>query len=351
MTGRYPIKIFGKGLDKRRNMDYNVVTERLPNNREVIQMIKKRQQTLGTFFKKRRKLKVAVIILLVIIIALAIDFFVVRHIALKRFEKYKAMAESTDTSYGKISYIDKGSGEPFLIFHGITGGYDQGFDVIGERTDTYRVIAPSRFGYPGSDLPENATVDMQVEAFVELLDKLGIGKTFVTATSAGGTVAQRFALLHPERCKGLVLYCSGYPAKEKPTEPASGMTGPPSFFCNDFMMWLISPFFKPMMGMDRSVIKQILPMKERKAGIAFDSDVVNKDCNDNYDSYDLRSLKVPVLIIHSEDDKLADPEKAKFWSSEIPNCKSVFFTGGGHLMDGNSDEINSVVDEFVEDNK
>ena len=351
MTGRYPIKIFGKGLDKRRNMDYNVVTERLPNNREVIQMIKKRQQTLGTFFKKRRKLKVAVIILLVIIIALAIDFFVVRHIALKRFEKYKAMAESTDTSYGKISYIDKGSGEPFLIFHGITGGYDQGFDVMGERTDTYRVIAPSRFGYPGSDLPENATVDMQVEAFVELLDKLGIGKTFVTATSAGGTVAQRFALLHPERCKGLVLYCSGYPAKEKPTEPASGMTGPPSFFCNDFMMWLISPFFKPMMGMDRSVIKQIMPMKERKAGIAFDSDVVNKDCNDNYDSYDLRSLKVPVLIIHSEDDKLADPEKAKFWSSEIPNCKSVFFTGGGHLMDGNSDEINSVVDEFVEDNK
>ncbi len=332
-------------------MDYNVVTERLPNNREVIQMIKKRQQTLGTFFKKRRKLKVAVIILLVIIIALAIDFFVVRHIALKRFEKYKAMAESTDTSYGKISYIDKGSGEPFLIFHGITGGYDQGFDVMGERTDTYRVIAPSRFGYPGSDLPENATVDMQVEAFVELLDKLGIEKTFVTATSAGGTVAQRFALLHPERCKGLVLYCSGYPAKEKPTEPASGMTGPPSFFCNDFLMWLISPFFKPMMGMDRSVIKQIMPMKERKAGIAFDSDVVNKDCNDNYDSYDLRSLKVPVLIIHSEDDKLADPEKAKFWSSEIPNCKSVFFTGGGHLMDGNSDEINSVVDEFVEDNK
>ena len=332
-------------------MDYNVVTERLPINREVLQMIEKRQQTFRRFFKKRRKLKVFLIILLVIIIALAIDFFIVRHIALKRFAKYEAMSESTKTSYGKISYIDKGNGEPFLIFHGITGGYDQGFDVMGERTDTYRVIAPSRFGYPGSDLPENATVDMQAEAFVELLDKLGIEKTFVTATSAGGTVAQRFALLHPERCKGLVLYCSGYPDKEKPTESASGMTGPPQFLCNDFMMWMISPLFKPMMGMDRSVIKQIIPMKDRKAGIAFDGDVVNKDHTDNYDNYDLRSLKVPVLIIHSEDDKLADPEKAKFWSGEIPNCKSVFFSGGGHLMNGNSDEINSVVDEFVEENK
>ena len=56
-------------------MDYNVVTERLPNGREVLQMIEKRQQTIRAFFKKRRKLKVFLIILLVIIFALAIDFF------------------------------------------------------------------------------------------------------------------------------------------------------------------------------------------------------------------------------------------------------------------------------------
>ncbi len=31
-----------------------------------------------------------------------------------------AMARSVDTSFGKISYIDEGTGEPFLIVHGIT---------------------------------------------------------------------------------------------------------------------------------------------------------------------------------------------------------------------------------------
>lgn len=314
-------------------------------------MIKKRAHSIGEYFKRRKKLTVFLIILSIVIIALLTDFIIVRHIALKRFAEYEAMSESIETSYGKITYIDKGEGETFFIIHGITGGYDQGFDVMGERTDQYRIIAPSRFGYPGSDLPENATVDMQVEAFVEMLDKLGIEKVFITATSAGGTVAQRFALMHPERCKGLVLYCSGYPASDKPTEPASGMTGPPSFFCNDFMMWMISPFFKPMMGMDRDVIKQIIPMKDRKAGVLFDGDVVNKDHTDNYDNYDLRNIKVPVLIIHSEDDKLADPEKAKYWSKEIPNCKSVFFSGGGHLMNGNSEDINNAVDEFAEENK
>ena len=39
-----------------------------------------------------------------------------------------------------MSYIDEGSGEPFLICHGITGGYDQGFDVMGGRTDDYRFL-------------------------------------------------------------------------------------------------------------------------------------------------------------------------------------------------------------------
>ena len=302
--------------------------------------------------KRKKKIKMlALCIVGFIVLVFAIVFFEVRKTAMDRFAVYEAKAKSINSSYGMISYIDEGEGEVFLVCHGITGGYDQGFDVLSGRTDDYRIIAPSRFGYPGSDMPENATVDMQVEAFVELLDELGIEKTFVTATSAGGTIAQRFALLHPERCKGLILYCSGYPAAEKPTEPSSGMTGPPAAFCNDLAMWLISPFFKPLMGMDRDIITQIMPMKERKAGIVFDGDVVNRDHTDNYDNYDLRNIKVPVLIIHSEDDKLANPEKARYWSNEIPGCTSVFFSGGGHLMSGNSEEIDHVLDEFVEENK
>ncbi len=301
--------------------------------------------------RKKRIRRMILIALGIAAAVLAVDFFTVRNQALKRFAVYQAKAKSITTSFGKISYIDEGEGEPFLVVHGITGGYDQGFDVMGGRTADYRVIAPSRFGYPGSDMPENATVDMQAEAFAELLDRLGVEKAFVAATSAGGTVAQRFALLHPERCKGLILYCSGYPAPEKPDKPASGMAGPPAIFCNDFAMWLISPLFKPLMGMDRDVITQIMPMAERKAGVVFDGDVVNQDHTDRYENYDLRRIQVPVLIIHAEDDKLASPEKAKFWSKEIPGCTAVFFSGGGHLMAGNSEEINRMLDEFVEKNK
>ena len=96
----------------------------------------------------------------------------------------------------------------------IAGGYPLYYDAANEIRDQFRVIAPSRFGYPGSDLPEEASIEMQVQAFVELLDFLNIENTYLLATSAGSTVAIKFALMHPERTKGLILYCSGFPALE-----------------------------------------------------------------------------------------------------------------------------------------
>lgn len=56
--------------------------------------------------------------------------------------------------------------------------YNQAYDTLGDRITTYRVITPSRFGYTGSDVPENPSVENQVEAFVELLDSLEIEQPF-----------------------------------------------------------------------------------------------------------------------------------------------------------------------------
>ena len=164
--------------------------------------------------QRNRKEMIKLIIFAILIIGvliIAIRFSQVERKAKERFAWYEAKAESVETSYGTITYIDEGEGEPVLSCHGICGGYDQAYDTLGDVTDIYRVIAPSRFGYTGSDAPENPSVENQVEAFVELLDSLEIQQTYVLATSAGGATAIKFAMMHPERTKGLILYCSGYP--------------------------------------------------------------------------------------------------------------------------------------------
>lgn len=153
-------------------------------------------------------------------------------------------------------------------------------------------------------MPCDATIEMQVEAFVELLDQLKIEKTYVLATSAGGTTAIRFALLHPERTKGFILLCSGYPVLEAPKKAVT-YVGPPAFFCNDLAMWMISPLFEPIMRMKSETIEAIMPLAERKQGIIFDGKVTNTVMLNHYQDYDMTELNVPVLMIHSKDDKRA----------------------------------------------
>lgn len=262
----------------------------------------------------------------------------------KRVASYEA--KTAALSYGKMTYVDRGQGEVILSVHGIFGGYDQAFDTCRTFRSDYRILAPSRFGYLGSDVLGEGTPAGQAAAYVELLDNLGIQKVFVLATSAGGSPAIRFALDYPQRTKGLILYCSAMPCDEKP-EKYMKYAGPPKFLCNDYAMFLLSPLFELMMGMKPSTIHSMVPISDRKSGVVLDASVTNPDMARNYDSYQIESLQVPVLIFHAEDDKLARYEDVEKVMHRFPECKFVPFTTGGHLMTGHTEEVEKEVKKFT----
>lgn len=255
-------------------------------------------------------------------------------------------AQTAGLSYGDMTYVDRGEGEVILSVHGIFGGYDQACDTCEDFSNTCRVIAPSRFGYPGSDVMGGGTPAEQAAAYVELLDKLNIDKVYLLATSAGGSVAIRFALDFPERTKGLILYCSAMPPIEKP-EMCADYAGPPAFLCNDFAMFLFSPLFKLMMGMEPSTIYRMLPVRGRKAGVVLDASVTNLDMAKNFGDYPIEDLKAPTLIFHAEDDKMASYADTKKAVPRFPNCTFISFHDGGHLLEGHGDEIRAAVSAFL----
>ena len=264
-----------------------------------------------------------------------------------RLEEYGA--ENIELCYGNMRYVDRGDGDVILSVHGIFGGYDQAYDTCKDFASDYRILAPSRFGYPGSDIKGAGTPSEQAEAYVELLDRLGINQVYVLSTSAGGSVAIRFALDYPERTKGLILYCSAMPLTEKPEKYAE-YAGPPGFLCNNYAMFLMRPMFGPIMGMDPSTIYSMLPISERKAGVVLDAAVTNPDMARNYESYDIENLQVPVLILHAKDDKLASYEGAVNASARFPEYIFVAFEDGGHLMAGHEAEVHKAVTDFVHNN-
>lgn len=261
-----------------------------------------------------------------------------------RLEAYKA--QTVTLSYGNMTYVDRGCGEVILVAHGISGGYDQAFDTAKEMAARYRILAPSRFGYLGSDAPDDASPATQARAYTELLDELGIEKAYILGTSAGGTVAIRFALDYPERTAGLILFCSAAPLTEKP-EKYMEYQGPPSFLCSSFGMWLIKPLFQPIMGMDSDTIYEMLPVSERRDGMIMDASITNPDMARNYDEYPIEELKVPTIIFHARDDKLADYSAMEQASRRFPNCALVSFEDGGHLMAGHNAAIETALDDFI----
>lgn len=292
------------------------------------------------------------ICLVLIIILILVSYLLIQGIRCKSaVKKGKEILKTYDPkdillSYGNMSYVDKGQGEVILSVHGIFGGYDQAYDTCKDFVSDYRIIAPSRFGYLGSDIKDKGTPSDQAKAYVELLDKLGIDKVYVLSTSAGGSVAIRFALDFPERTKGLILYCSAMPLIEKPNMVPK-YVGPPAPFLNNYVMYLMSPLFKPMMGMESSTIYSMLPVSERKKGIIIDSSITNTDMMKNYDSYVIEDLKVSTLVLHSKDDKLASFKDTKKAIKRFPNCTFVSFETGGHLMVGHEKEVNKAVCDFI----
>lgn len=249
---------------------------------------------------------------------------------------------------------DQAAGETLLSVHGLYGGYDQALENVGSLSSRYRILAPSRFGYPGSSVKGEGTPREQAEAYVELLDLLGIERVFILGASAGGTPAIRFVLDFPERAKGLILYCSTAPWNEKPAK-IPGLMGPPPIMNHDLSMWLAFPIYRRLYGMEVDVVHRMLPLSKRKEGADLDARIVNRDMAVNFEAYPIEEMHVPVLLLHAKDDRMA-PFKGPAGQVEgslhrYPNLETKIFETGGHLMTGHSREIDAAVVEFIERHK
>lgn len=267
-------------------------------------------------------------------------------------------------SHGEVAYVDcgpqpsggdsgfgPGSGcETILSVHGLYGGYDQALDSVGSLSEYCRVIAPSRFGYPGSAVRGDGSPADQAAVFAEMLNRLGIERVFVLGASAGGTPAIRFALDHPERVSGLILLSSAAPWPSRPATPP-GRMGPPAIMNHDWIMWLLSPFFGPVLGMDPRTIHGMLPLSERRTGADIDASITNRDMAVHFEDYPIEELKPPVLLLHARDDRVAPfaPPAGHVQSSmhRYLELTTAIFPTGGHLITGHGRQLEETILRFI----
>ena len=127
--------------------------------------------------------------------------------------KELAMPEEMINGY-RMHYEVHGQGQPLVMVHGGLGGGEgcatmvQYYaDGLGDGlSEGFRIIFYDRRSAGRSETPSGGySLDSQVQDLNFVLTKLGVTRTHVLGSSAGGPIATKFALDHPRMVDRLIL--------------------------------------------------------------------------------------------------------------------------------------------------
>ncbi|HTE39181.1 MAG TPA: alpha/beta hydrolase [Steroidobacteraceae bacterium] len=265
------------------------------------------------------------------------------------------------TPLGDIEYVSVGTGVPHLSIHGSPGNYTNALvarKVSPTDYDGVMTIAASRPGYLRTPLTSGKTFEQQADLFAALLDKLGIDRAVVVASSGGGYAALQFALRHPDRCVALVMVSPSVNYEPNPPERTrnSIVRG-----MQDFGLWLgaLSDSLPAMMIKDwnsndpeqvaffRELLHGMIPIAPHLDGALNDE---AQRIDPNIDRWPLEQIKVPTLLIHGDADENSTYQGSVYVASKVPNAKLVTFAGGDHyIVFTRMHEIREHIRAFVRD--
>lgn len=247
-----------------------------------------------------------------------------------------------------VHYKQMGSGEPVIILlHGFGASVFSWREVMTPLANYGTVIAFDRpaFGLtqrpmPGEWQGQNPySPEAQVALVIGLMDALEVDRAILIGNSAGGTVALSTALANPQRINGLVLvdaavYSGGgapawiRPLLRLPQYDRVGQLISRSLLQNGDRLietaWhdptrispeVIEGYQKPLLANNWDRALWELTKASSESGLA-----------DR-----LAELKLPVLVVSGDDDRIVPTDQSVRLSEEIAGARLVVFTACGHV--------------------
>ena len=120
---------------------------------------------------------------------------------------FTAARRYQQTRFGRIAYVERGSGPAALFLHGFPLNSFQWRGALPRLAPLRRCIAPDFLGLGYTEVAAGQSVapDAQADMLAELLDRLGVDSVDLVANDSGGAVAQLFLIRYPQRVRSLLL--------------------------------------------------------------------------------------------------------------------------------------------------
>jgi len=239
---------------------------------------------------------------------------------LSRFEADGAapLADTKDQGYiehdgARIWYAAYGSGSPVILLHGGLGhGGNWGYQVPALVDGGYRAVLIDSRGHGRSTRDARPyTYELMASDVSAVMDALHIKNAALVGWSDGACTALILADKSPSRVAGVFFFaCNMDPSGTKEIE--------------------FTPTLKRCFGRHVKDYAELSATPDQFDAFS-DAVGVMQRTQPNYSANDLAAIRVPVVIVHSEQDEFIRREHAEYLARSIPKAEFIELPGVSHF--------------------
>ncbi|UCF90913.1 MAG: alpha/beta hydrolase [Desulfobacterales bacterium] len=231
--------------------------------------------------------------------------------------------------------------QPTIVFiHGAGGAYGIWESQVESLSELVNTVALNLPGHGNSGGTGKRTITEYAQAVIEFIDAIGAPAPIPCGISMGGAITQQLLVDYPQRFPAGILISTG--AKLK-VMPAIFETIENDY--SGFVAMIVKAAASAQTDPER-----LKSFREEIAGCRPEITFGDFEACHRFDETQrLSQIKVPVLIITAEDDKLTPPKYGDFLAKEIKNASRAHLKQAGHIVPlEKPDEVSQAIREFLE---